>query len=66
MTVAITISFYNTGWRRWVVESTMITDMIAVIIGLSTDGAQASGAAIADRVAVPNGNYDYPRMVESG
>jgi len=46
-------------YSQRVTESTMITAVITGIIGLSTGRVQDSGAAIADRVAAPNGmNYN--------
>ena len=44
---------YKAIYGQRVNESTMITDMITGIIGLSMGRVQDSGAAIADRVAAP-------------
>ena len=38
----------------------MISDMITDIFRLSTGNVQDNGAAIADRVAAPNGKYNNP------
>jgi hypothetical protein len=38
----------------------IITDMITVVIGLSTGRLQDRGAAITNRVEAPKGKYNYP------
>jgi hypothetical protein len=53
---------YKAIYDQRVNKSTMITDIITGIIGLSTGRVQDSGAAIADRLAALNGKYNNPRI----
>jgi len=55
---------YNAIYGQWVNEATVITDTITCIIGVSTGRVPDSAAAIADRVAAPNGRYDNPEGSE--
>jgi hypothetical protein len=57
---------YKATYSQRVTESTLITDMITSIIGLSTGRVQDSGVAIRDCVAAPSGKYNYPRIFLSG
>jgi hypothetical protein len=52
---------YKAIYDQRVNKSTMITDIITGIIGLSTGRVQDSGAAIAGRVAALKGKYNNPK-----
>jgi len=57
---------YKAIYSQRVNESTMITNMISGIIGLSIGAVQVSGPAITDRVAASLGKYNHHWMFESG